>query len=78
MLRQDVVDAVKEGKFHVYPVHTIDKGIEILTGVKAGKKLEDGSFEKDTLNAIVDEELQRLAKSWRTFTAVQGQKENKA
>ncbi len=77
MLRQDVVDAVKEGKFHVYPVHTIDKGIEILTGVKAGKKLEDGSFEKDTLNAIVDEELQRLAKSWRTFTAVQGQKEKK-
>ena len=69
MLRHDVVDAVKEGKFHVYPVHTIDEGIEILTGVKAGKKLEDGSFEKDTLNTIVDDELQRLAKSWRTFSS---------
>jgi len=77
MLRQDVVDAVKEGKFHVYPIHTIDEGIEILTGVKAGKKLEDGSFEKDTLNAIVDEELQRLAKSWKTFSA-KGEKEKEA
>lgn len=73
MLRQDVVDAVAEGKFHVYPVHSIDDGIEILTGIKAGKKMDDGSFEKDTLNAIVDEELQRLAKSWKTFSA----KENK-
>jgi ATP-dependent Lon protease len=78
MLRQDVVDAVKEGKFHVYPVHTIDQGIEILTGVKAGKKLEDGSFEKDTLNAIVDEELQRLAKSWKTFSATGGEKEKES
>ncbi|MCJ7580490.1 MAG: AAA family ATPase [Candidatus Aminicenantes bacterium] len=69
MLRRDVVEAVKEGKFHIYPVHTIDEGIEILTGVKAGKKLEDGSFEKDTLNSIVDDELQRLAKSWRTFSS---------
>ena len=74
MLRQDVVDAVKEGKFHVYPVHTIDEGIEILTGVKAGEKLEDGSLEKDTLNAIVDEELQRLAKSWKTFSSAQEEK----
>jgi predicted ATP-dependent protease len=79
MLRQDVVDAVKEGKFHIYPVHTIDEGIEILTGVKAGEKLEDGSFEKDTLNAIADEELQRLAKSWKTFSAeASGEKEKKA
>jgi len=74
MLRHDVVNAVKEGKFHVYPVHTIDKGIEILTGVKAGKKLEDGTLEKDTLNAIVDDELQRLAKSWRTFSAKEEKK----
>jgi len=74
MLRQDVVDAVKEGKFHVYPVHTIDEGIEILTGVKAGEKLEDGSLEKDTLNAHVDKELQRLAISWKTFSAAQGEK----
>ncbi len=76
MLRQDVVDAVKEGNFHVYPVRTIDEGIEILTGVKTGKKLEDGSFEKDTLNAIVDKELQRLAQSWKTFSATREEKED--
>lgn len=77
MLRHDVVKAVREGKFHVYPIHTIDEGIEILTGVKAGKQLEDGSFEKDTLNKTVDDELQRLAKSWRTFS-VKEQKKKEA
>jgi ATP-dependent Lon protease len=67
MLKKDVVEAVSEGKFHVYPVKTIDQGIEILTGIKAGKKKKDGSFEADTVNFIVDNELQRLAMSWKTF-----------
>ncbi|MFC2165170.1 Lon protease family protein [Acidobacteriota bacterium] len=67
MLRKDVVAAVAEGKFHVFPVKTIDDGIEILTGVKAGKKKKDGSFETDTVNYMVDTELQRLAMSWKTF-----------
>ncbi|MGD2245767.1 MAG: AAA family ATPase [Candidatus Aminicenantes bacterium] len=69
MLRQEVVDAVNDGQFHIYPVATIDEGIEILTDVKAGEKKEDGTFEKDTLNFAVDQELQRLAKSWKTFVA---------
>jgi lon-related putative ATP-dependent protease len=77
MLRQDVIDAVSEGQFHIYPVHSIDDGIEILTGFKAGEKLEDGTFEKDTLNFTVDQELQRLAKSWKTFAA-SGEKEEKS
>lgn len=69
MLREDVIDSVKEGKFHIYPIKTIDEGIEILTGIKAGKRKKDGTFEKDTVNYLVDEELQRLAKSWKIFTA---------
>ena len=69
MLRKDVIKAVEDGKFHVYPVKSIDEGIEILTGVKAGEMKEDGAFEKDTVNYLVDEELQRLAKSWKTFAA---------
>ena len=69
MLRNDVIEAVKEGKFHIYPVKTIDEGIEILTGIKAGERKEDGAFEEDTLNYLVDQELQRLAKSWKTFAA---------
>ena len=69
MLKQEVVDSVSEGKFHIYSIKTINEGIEILTGIKAGKKQKDGTFPKDTLNYLVDQELQRLAKSWKTFTA---------
>ncbi len=67
MLRKDVVAAVAEGKFHIFPIKTIDGGIEILTGVKAGKRKKDGNFEADTVNNLVDNELQRLAMSWKTF-----------
>jgi ATP-dependent Lon protease len=64
-----VVEAVKEEKFHIYPVKTIDEGIEILTGVNPGERKKDGTFEEDTVNYLIDKELQRLAKSWKTFTA---------
>lgn len=70
MLRADVIEAVKEGKFHIYPIKTIDEGIEILTGVKAGKMKEDETFEEGTVNYLVDQELSRLAKSWKTYAAV--------
>jgi lon-related putative ATP-dependent protease len=69
MLRKDVIEAASKGKFHIYPVKTIDQGIEILTGVRAGEIQKDGNFEKDTLNYLVDQELQRLAKSWKTYAA---------
>jgi len=67
MLRRDVVDAVAEGKFHVYPVATIDEGIEILTGIESGAARADGTFEEGTLNALVDAELRRLAQGWKAF-----------
>jgi ATP-dependent Lon protease len=69
MLRKEIIESVSAGKFHVYPVKTIDEGIEILTGIKAGRKQKDGNFPKDTLNYLVDQELQRLAKSWKTFSS---------
>jgi ATP-dependent Lon protease len=69
MLRRDVVEAVEKGNFHIYPVKTIDDGIEILTGIKAGKQKKDGGFEPDTVNDLVDKELQRLAESWKKFSA---------
>ena len=74
MLRKEVIDAVSEAKFHIYPVKTIDEGIAILTGAEAGEKQKDGSFPKGTVNHLVDTELQRLAKSWKTFSAA-GNKE---
>jgi ATP-dependent Lon protease len=69
MLRKEVIDSVEKGKFHIYSVKTIDEGIEILTGIKAGKKQKDGTFPEETVNYLVDQELQRLAKSWKTFSA---------
>jgi predicted ATP-dependent protease len=45
MLKEEVLDAVRDGKFYIYPVKTIDEWIEILTGVKAGVRLSDGTFE---------------------------------
>lgn len=78
MLRNDVIDAVKQGQFHIYPVKNIDEGIEILTGIKAGKRKADGEFEEGTVNYQVDEELKRLATSWKTFTGpTEKEKESK-
>jgi len=78
MLRNDVIDAVKQGQFHVYPVKNIDEGIEILTGIKAGKRKTGGEFEEGTVNYQVDEELKRLATSWKTFTGpTEKEKESK-
>lgn len=68
MLRHDVVEAVKERKFHIYPVKTIDEGIEILTGVKAGKRLKNGSFEPGTINYLVDQQLRQFAKRWKELS----------
>jgi len=69
MLRADVVAAVKEGKFHVYPVKTIDEGIEILTGVEAGAADAQGDYPDGTVHGLVDRELQRLAKGLKAFGA---------
>jgi ATP-dependent Lon protease len=59
------VKAVEDGKFHIYSVKTIDEGMGILTGVKAGMRLEDGTFEKDILNYKVDERLRQMAEKLR-------------
>lgn len=67
MLREEVVQAVKEGKFHIYAVKSIDEGIEILTGVKAGKIGKTGKYPKGSINALVTEKLQSLAEGLRDF-----------
>lgn len=69
MLHEDVVRAVAEGKFHIYPIKTVDEGMEILTGVKAGERLEDGSYEEGTINYLVDAGIRRLAVAWQKFEA---------
>jgi predicted ATP-dependent protease len=69
MVRQEVVDAVQGGKFHIYAVSTIDEGIQVLTGVEAGEKDESGAFPKGTINYTVNEKLKEMAKKLRRFQA---------
>ena len=76
MLRPDVVEAAATGKFRVYPVRTIDEGIEILTGVPSGRKKEDGSWEEGTVNFLVDRELERLARASKGFFEDKDEKKN--
>jgi ATP-dependent Lon protease len=74
MLRKDVVEAVKKGQFHIYAVKTIDEGIEILTGKKAGKRKVDGTYTKDTINYLVDQKLRQLAEGLKKFGDNEGEK----
>ncbi|MEE9270354.1 MAG: ATP-binding protein [Candidatus Krumholzibacteria bacterium] len=67
MLRTDVVETIKDGKFHVYSVETIDEGIELLTGVRGGAQAGDGSFEKDSVNDRVDKKLEKFAEQIRDY-----------
>jgi len=67
MLRKDVVEAVKEGKFHIYPVKSINQGIGILTGVEAGDRLDGGKFKEGTVNDLVDKKLRELGTKIREF-----------
>jgi lon-related putative ATP-dependent protease len=60
MLKKEVVDAVKEGKFHVWAVGEVDEALELMTGLPAGKLTPDGTFEKDSVNAKVDQTLRHL------------------
>ncbi len=63
MLREDIVAAVRENRFCIYPVAHVDEGIEILTGIPAGKLLQDGSYPEGTVNRLAVEKLKAMAES---------------
>jgi predicted ATP-dependent protease len=67
VLKEEVVDAVETGKFHIYPVKTIDQGIEVLTGEKAGTRQIDGIFQEGTINELVDKQLRVMAEKLKEF-----------
>ncbi len=60
MLKDEVIKAVKENKFHIYAIKNVDEGIEILTGVRAGKKLSSGKFQKGTINYKVNKRIEEF------------------
>ena len=67
MLREDVVDAIKEGKFHIYAVKTIDEGLEVLTGTAAGEADAAGKFPEGTVNHLIAKRLGELNDSMRGY-----------
>ena len=67
MLRDDLLDAVTAGKFHIWPVGRVEEGIEILTGKAAGRRNADGTFEAETVFAVVDERLREMARTLKEF-----------
>ena len=69
MLKEEVVDAITEGKFHLWAVKSIEEGIEALTGTKAGQRKKDGTFEEDTINYLVDKRLRELSETLMKFAA---------
>jgi len=72
MLRRDVVEASRQGLFHIYAVETIDQGIEILTGVAAGERDEEGNFPQGTVNCKIEERLLELAEKQAAFSRPEG------
>jgi len=77
MLKKEVVDAVKDGKFHVWAVGHVDEALELLTGLPAGQRLADGTFEPDTVNYKVDQTLRRLMETARELMKEKEEKEGK-
>ena len=73
MLREDVAAAAAQGKFHVYPIGTIDEGIEVLTGVAAGARGADGRFPEGSINARIEARLDAMAASARRHAGKEGE-----
>ncbi|MBI2964121.1 MAG: AAA family ATPase [Deltaproteobacteria bacterium] len=70
MLRRDVVEAARAGRFRVYPVESVDGGMEILTGLPAGERDGGGGYPEGSINSRVESRLARLAQIW----SAQGEK----
>jgi predicted ATP-dependent protease len=67
VLEDQIVEAVRTGKFHIWAVSRIDQGIEILTGVPAGKQHRTGKYTKGTVHYLVERRLREMARKTRVF-----------
>jgi predicted ATP-dependent protease len=67
MLRRDVIAAVEDGRFNVYPVASVDEAIERLTGIPAGERDVSGAFPADSVNGRVENRLRELAEVRRQY-----------
>ena len=67
MLREDAMEAIREGKFHIYAVKTIDQGLQVLPGYPAGEPQVDGTYPEGTMNYLVTQRLLELNQSMRGY-----------
>ncbi len=67
MLREDILEAVTAGKFHIWPVEKVEQGIEILTGTSAGERDDKGKFDAGTVFAMVDDRLRSMANTMKDY-----------
>jgi len=67
MLREDVLEAVAAGKFHIWPIAKVEQGVELLTGTSAGQRNGEGKFDPGTVFALMDERLRDMAKTLKEF-----------
>lgn len=78
MIRQEVVDAVTEGKFSIYPIDKVEEGLEILTGMQAGYMLDDGTYPEGTVNWHVMKRLGEIAEAMEKKKGQEGETANSA
>jgi lon-related putative ATP-dependent protease len=77
MLKEEILDAVKKEKFFIYSVKTIDEGIEVLTGIKAGSRQDDGTFPQGTVNYRVDHRLKEMVEKLQEYPNITGGRKGK-
>jgi len=65
MIKKDVVDAVKEGKFSIYPIDKVEEGLEILTGLPAGELKDDGTYPDGTVNYLIAKRLAEISEAMK-------------
>ena len=74
MLNREVRDAIAKGRFHIWPIRTIEEGLEVLTGVEAGKVSRSGVYPEGTLMRAVADRLETLRKNVATQRGSSGKK----
>ncbi len=72
MLKDEVIEAVREGRFNIWAVDHVDQGIEILTGVPAGEEKPEGGYPEGTIHFLVEKRLQELAETAKEFMPTPG------
>lgn len=77
MLRDEVVQAVEAGQFHIWAIKTVDEGLEIFSGMEAGERREDGSYPEGTFNRAVMEQLEKFAELVKEKKREEARDENK-